>query len=166
MAVKVNGLNAILFKLDKLSNPNATANALRAAVRQGADVAKQAVSDNTPVSTDRWTSKSDALPEGTLRDGLIVTEDQGGPRGNPRAIVHYEDAHVGKVGAWVDRGHIRSKAELKRTSKGRITASSKVHISGYTEGTAYFREAVEDISEDVKATVRSKLKAEVDKLIH
>jgi hypothetical protein len=160
MAIVVNGLNAILFKLDRLSNPTAMAAALKTAVKAGADT------ENTPVSTDKWTTKSTALPEGALRDGLTVVQDNVGPRGNPRAIVLYEDEHIGRVGAWVDRGHREVHGgELKLTKKGKIAANSKGAVTGYVEGTGYFQEAVEAVSEEVTEIVRSRLKAEVDKLL-
>jgi hypothetical protein len=162
MSVKVSGLNAMLAKLQKAGNPNAIGPALTEAVEAGAQVVFDAVAENTPESTDRWTDESSALKQGELREGLVQINTNG-DRGTPKSVVTFsaETIHVAR---WVDRGH-----RLVEGGKSKLLASGKTRGRGqevgYVEGRAFFREATEEKADEVKAVVRQKLKSAVDAIL-
>jgi hypothetical protein len=164
MGVKVSGLNSILHQLNKLSDPNSMAAALKGAVHEGAEVMRSAIEEHTPERTDKWTegTRSTALPPGRLREGLFIDEYQG-QRGNPVAVIRF-DGEAERVARWVNFGH-----RIVRDGKSKVLKNGKTRgagkVVGFAAPTYFFTETVEETQGQVADIVRSRLQESLAKLL-
>lgn len=162
MGVTVSGLRHLLDRLEKAGNPAAMQPALKEAVREGAQLVFDAVHEECPESTDKWTPKSTSLKPGQMKEGLTLIQTTG-DRGNPTAIVTFEK-DVRHVARWVEKGHrmvVGGKSKLFSSGKTR----GKGHELRFIPGSHFFVKAVEGKEDDVRAVVRNTLKKRIDEIL-